>query len=152
MQRAKTRGADLKPNPAQFNRINAEKCIVYLRGIGVEIDDRTAESWMDIQATHRFLASEKNIMRERRIYACRCGEMVGAADVWNRPFTKRNKRPQSDAPSATCEHCESSWSGYRVEFYVCRDGSVLDMRSASERVVPLDSTPLDDTPDAGGAR
>jgi hypothetical protein len=55
------RAADIKGCPNQYvGQINAEKCIAYLRGIGVEVDDDTGDSWLDLQGLHRFFRSESS--------------------------------------------------------------------------------------------
>lgn len=78
MQRSKIRGVDLTPDASQsVGMINAEKCVRYLRAIGVEIEDKTADSWLDTQATFRFLKSERAPWRSVQEWSCRCGEMRG---------------------------------------------------------------------------
>ncbi len=76
MHRRKITGAELKPNPSQhIGMLNAEKCVIYLRGIGVDIDDATADSWLDTQGVHRFLRSQKGSWRRGEAWSCGCGEL-----------------------------------------------------------------------------
>lgn len=135
MQRAKTRGADLKPDPNQYNGINAEKCVKYLRGIGVEIDDATADSWLDTQAVHRFMASEKRSDVSGQLYTCRCGAMQGFAETSRR--RKRKKKDTEDHTPAVCEECGTSWMTITLLYTVARDGSMRDYRRKDERWKPL---------------
>lgn len=141
MQRRKIRGADLKANPTQYaGTINAEKCIVYLRGIGVEIEDATADSWLDIQATHRFLKSEKTTWRRVEYWTCRCGAMQGYADVgrgrWRDPDKSEEKRDRNRKPSL-CETCGTGFCCMSLQFSVDRDGTVRDYRKGVDAVIPL---------------
>ena len=41
----------LPPVPVVAEAVKSGNVPIYLRGIGVEIDDPTADSWLDIQAT-----------------------------------------------------------------------------------------------------
>lgn len=137
MQRSNIRGADLKPNATQYaGTINAEKCVIYLRGIGVEIDDAMADSWLDIQGTHRFLRSEKTSWRSVWEYRCRCGNMTGHLEKGRGRM--RLKRDKGDKrPPAICENCSTGFIGAWRVFEVLRDGTVRDYRDGVDRVVPL---------------
>jgi hypothetical protein len=137
MQRQNIRGCDLKPSARQYaGIINAEKCIIYLRGVGVEIDDATAESWLDIQATHRFLRSEKATWRRVNLCTCRCGAMQGFSESGRgRMRIKREKGVPRKVHR--CEECSTSWVSFSLVFYVLRDGTVVDYRSGAEAVIPL---------------
>jgi hypothetical protein len=140
MQRANIKGADLKPCARQTNGINAEKCVRYLRGIGVEIDDATAESWLDTQAVHRMLAK---MARENTIvnkWMCKCGEMEGfTMTVKGRTLRpKKRKNSESTGPSV-CESCHTSWVCMVRVFSVRNDGLYEDYRAASERWQPIET-------------
>lgn len=136
MQRAKIRGADLKPNASQHvGMLNAEKCVIYLRGIGVEIDDATADAWLDTQAAHRFFKSERAAWRTVQEWTCRCGAMRGHLEKGRgRMRLKRDSKPKKPA---RCEACGTSWVCMTLKFYVRRDGTVMDYRRGVEAVVPL---------------
>lgn len=138
MQRRNIRGRDLKANPRQYaGVINAEKCIIYLRGIGVEIDDATADQWLDTQGAHRFLKSERAKWREVREHFCRCGAMRGFSETGRgRMRIKREKGAPPRKP-AICEECGSEWAGSSLVFYVRRDGTIKDYRSGVDAVIPL---------------
>lgn len=138
MQRRKIRGADLKPSPRQHvGMLNAEKCIIYLRGIGVEIDDSTADTWLDIQGTYRFLRSERTWWRRVDVWSCRCGEMQGYTDRGR--GRKRSKREKDPAPRkpAICESCGTGFGAMSLVFAVRRDGTVEDHRRGADAVIPL---------------
>lgn len=137
MQRQKIRGADLKPCAAQYaGIINAEKCIIYLRGIGVEIDDATADSWLDVQATHRFLKSERATWRRVNLHHCRCGAMEGFSESGRgRMRLKREKNVKRKRH--ICEECGTSFVSSSLVFYVRRDGTVVDYRRGADAVTPL---------------
>lgn len=136
MQRSKVRGADLKPDPVQWSgTINAEKCIRYLRGIGVDIDDDTADMWLDAQGVHRFLQSEKRSVVSGQIFSCRCGAMQGFAETSRK--ARRKKTKDGKAP-VRCEECGSSWVGIVLAYTIARDGSMRDYRPKSERWKPLE--------------
>lgn len=127
MQRARTRGADIKGDPNQYNGINAEKCIKYLRGIGVEIDDATADAWMDVQATHRFLASEKSVQKTVGVVMCQaCG---WSTETVHTRGSRRKKQPTQWA----CPDCGDHLWHWRALYVVCRDGSVKDYRDKEDR-------------------
>lgn len=122
MHRSKIRGADIVGDPAQYNRINAEKCIKYLRGIGVEVDDAAADSWMDTQAAHRFLASEKNSAVTVGQWECHeCGgDQYYVAE-------KRGAKGHR-LISAACSQCGSKFWHYRLLMVELRDGTLKDYR------------------------
>lgn len=138
MQRRNIRGRDLKPNPTQYaGTINAEKCVIYLRGIGVEVDDATADSWLDIQATHRFLRSEKAIWRQINVHHCQCGAMEGFSETGRGRL--RLKRDKSEPPRkpAKCEECGTGFRSMSRVVTVARDGTVKDYRRGADAVIPL---------------
>ena len=137
MQRSNIRGAELKANSAQYaGTINAEKCIIYLRGIGVEIDDSMADSWLDIQGTHRFLKSEKAVWRSVWVWRCRCGGMTGHQEK-GRGRMRRKREKSEQRPAPICEECGTGFVGAWRVFDVLRDGTVRDYRDGVDRVVPL---------------
>ncbi len=139
MQRRKITGAELKPSASQHvGMMNAEKCVRYLRGIGVEIDDATADSWLDAQGVYRFLRSEKASWRRGEAWSCRCGEMEGFREVGRGAMkpAKDEVEPKPVAPRR-CESCKTGFVSMSTLFVVARDGSVSDYRSAANRVIPL---------------
>jgi hypothetical protein len=136
MQCRKIRGADLKPNASQhIGMLNAEKCVIYLRGIGVEIDDTTADSWLSTQGAYRFLKSERAAWRKVHEWSCQCGAMRGFAESGR----GRMRLPKEDRPKKrqVCESCGTGFVCMSLVFYVRRDGSVKDYRSGVDAVVPL---------------
>lgn len=137
MQRRKVFGRDLTPSTSQnVGMLNAEKCVKYLRGIGVEIDDKTADSWLDVQATYRFLKSERSAWRRVQHWSCRCGAMEGFAESGRgRMRLKRDKTVPRKR--AVCESCGTGWAHMTLVFYVRRDGTVQDYRRGVDAVVPL---------------
>jgi hypothetical protein len=138
MQRSKVRGCDIKPDATQWRgTLNAEKCIAYLRGVGVEIDDATADGWLDTQGAHRFLRSERATWRSVYLYRCRCGAMEGFTEKGRgRMRLKRDKNAPSPKPHR-CEECGTSWVSSSLVFYVRRDGTVVDYRRGADAVIPL---------------
>lgn len=137
MQRQKIRGQDLKPCAVQYaGIINAEKCIIYLRGIGVEIDDTTADEWLDTQATHRFLKSERAIWRSVYRWSCNCGAMLGWQE---RGRGRRRLKGEKNQPRITvrCESCGTGFIVASLVFAVRRDGTVEDYRRGADAVIPL---------------
>lgn len=139
MQRRNIRGADLKPSASQYCRgriINAEKCVIYLRGIGVEIDDATADSWLDIQGTHRFLRSERSYWRKVYRWSCRCGAMQGTSEEGRGRHRLKRDKGKKQQP-AKCEECGTGFVAKRLVFAVRRDGTVVDHRTGVDAVVPL---------------
>lgn len=146
MQRQKISGSDLKPSAFQHvGMLNAEKCVVYLRGIGVDVDDATAESWLDTQAVHRLLRSQKASWRRVERWFCRCGEMSGYCETGRgrhkdqRDFEKESKAKakKKERKPQRCESCGSGFVCMTLVFDVARDGSVRDRRSGVDAVVPL---------------
>lgn len=141
-QRRKISGGELTPSASQHvGMLNAEKCVRYLRGIGVEVDDTTAESWLDAQAVHRFLASGRSTWRRVDRWSCRCGGMSGLAESgrgqhkdmrdWRKKSKKEPRKPRR------CESCDSGFVCMELVFYVTRDGAVRDYRRGVEAVTPL---------------
>ena len=127
----------MKADAGQYvGMLNAEKCIKYLRGIGVEIDDATADSWLDIQGMHRFLKSEKAVWRQVTEWRCRCGAMRGFSEEGRgrKRLPRASERP---AKPARCEDCQTGFITGSLKFYVCRDGTVQDYRRGVDAVVPL---------------
>jgi hypothetical protein len=137
MQRSKVRGCDLKPDATQYaGIINAEKCITYLRGIGVEIDDSTADSWLDVQGTHRFLRSEKASWRRVELWYCSCGAMEGYGESGRGRMRVKREKGEVRKP-ARCESCGTGWRSMSTVFVVLRDGTVRDYRRGVDAVTPL---------------
>ena len=128
-------------NPTQYaGVINAEKCIKYLRGIGVELDDATGDSWLDAQAVHRFLRRMKRPVLTFRRHFCRCGEMEGLSVVGEkaRRWVKRRQLEARDEPPAKCESCGTGFCGWCRWYEIARDGTERDYREpAVERTVPF---------------
>lgn len=136
MQRAKIAGSDLTPSTSQHvGMLNAEKCVRYLRGIGVEIDDATADAWLDTQATHRFLKSERAVWRQVQLWRCRCGAMMGYSESGR--GRRRVKREDQPRKRPICEECQTTFVAASLVFVVRRDGSVLDYRQGVDAVIPL---------------
>lgn len=137
-QRSAVRGKDIRPDGLPYSNgiLNAEKCIAYLRGIGVEIDDATADAWLDMQGVARFLKSEKETKCEGQLWHCRCGAMEGTSEV---QFPMRRRKRRSGAPQEMprCEKCGTSWAMMRLVYVVNRDGSTRDYRPMDERWKPL---------------
>lgn len=137
MQRRNIRGQDLTPCAIQYTgTINAEKCIIYLRGIGVDIDDTTADAWLDTQATHRFLKSERSIWRRCYVWNCRCGEMEGFSESGRGRHRLKHDKKEPRIP-AKCESCGTGFVSSWLVFAVRRDGTVLDRRQGVDAVIPL---------------
>lgn len=138
MQRQKISGADLKPSTSQHvGMLNAEKCVKYLRGIGVEIDDATAESWLDIQATHRFLRSEKAWWRRVDHWSCRCGAMQGYSEGGRGRMRLKKEKGAPPRKRSICEECKTGFCAMSLVFVVLRDGTVKDGRRGVDAVIPL---------------
>lgn len=140
MQRRKISGADIKADASGFvsGNLNAEKCIAYLRGIGVEIDDATAESWLDAQGVFRFLKSEETPWRTGWLHSCSCGEMHGFSEKgrgskWARWWKKRKKRGKA----AKCESCGTGFCGQSRLYDVLRGGGYRDFRKQDDRWQPI---------------
>lgn len=138
-QRRAIRGIGLTPDASQHvGMLNAEKCVRYLRGIGVELDDATADAWLDTQAAHRFFKSERAIWRRVERWSCSCGEMWGYGESGRgrKRLPKevldriRGKRPK-------CEACGGGLTVMHLVFYVRRDGTVNDFRRGVDAVIPL---------------
>ena len=139
MQRQKIRGADLAPNASQHvGMLNAEKCVIYLRGVGVEIDDATADAWLDTQAAHRFFQSERKPWRRVEEWSCRCGEMRGLAERGpGRMRMSKAHVAELRREKARCDSCGTGWCSMHMVFYVRRDGTVQDYRRGVDAVIPL---------------
>jgi len=102
----------------------------------VEIDDATADSWLDIQGTHRFLKSERAVWRSVYVWHCRCGAMEGFEERGR--GRKRIKREKGEARQpAKCESCGSGFVGGSLVFSVRRDGTIEDRRRGVDAVIPL---------------
>lgn len=135
MQRAKIRGADIAPNPAQINRINAEKCIAYLRGIGIDISDEDADAWLDTQAVHRLLNGMKRARYQFRWTSCKCG-CLGYFYVVERGKRVKTRRVTKDDDSAFCAVCKRFANvSDRLMYIVCVDGTERDYRDGPDRVI-----------------
>lgn len=137
MQRRAIHARDLKPDASQHvGMLNAEKCIIYLRGIGVEVDDATAAAWLDTQGAYRFLRSEKTLWRRVEGWHCQCGEMEGFAERGpGRQRLKRDKESLRSPPK--CEACGSGFVSMSLIFSVRRDGTVVDYRRGVDATIPI---------------
>lgn len=121
--------ADRKPHGA----FNAEKCIQYLRWVGVEIDDKTAAGWIDAQSAHRFLASMKGCQRRGADIWCKNGHQVYVE-------TRRGQRkPTREAKP--CDVCGAPFTHWAIRFTEARDGSIRDYRPKEDRWKALDWVP-----------
>lgn len=137
MRRRATRGADIAPDSFRYYGINAEKCIAYLRGIGAEIDDATADSWLDAQAAHRFLDKMKRPVHEFRLVTCACGELEGYM-YYRRGRAVVPRQPVEPA-AVTCATCNTMpGNTSRLVYLVAEDGSEEDCRPHDERWQPFD--------------
>ena len=135
MQRRKIRGSDIKPDAAQYYNINAEKCIAYLRGIGVDVPDEMADSWLDTQGVHRFLKSEEASKYLFYEMQCRCGELTGLSVVKSGRKAKTRTVTQDDK-EYFCDECQSYINSTQILVYeVNRNGSTRDWRSAERQVL-----------------
>lgn len=124
----------IKPNPGQRRgMLNAEKCVAYLRGIGVEVDDATADGWLDAQAAYRFLKSERRVVRRVQAWFCSCGAMEGFTDTGPGRWRERDKqkRKEDEVEEQTihiCDKCQTGFCNSSLLFTVARDGTVIDYR------------------------
>lgn len=115
---------------------NAEKCIRYLRWIGVEIDDKTAAEWLDMQKLHRFLASMKRTAAQGWDWWCDNGHQIY---VEHRRGQRRASRFRSW--ERRCEVCGAEFRSGKARWYELRDGSIRDLRPKDERWKALDWQP-----------
>jgi hypothetical protein len=134
---ARVSASQIKANPAQYaGAINVEKCIAYLRGIGVEVDDPTADGWLDTQSVHRFLRRMKRPALRVERWTCKCGEMEGFLLAGEKaPRPRKSAKPQK---RAACEECGGVWSHMALWYVVTRDGTEKDYRPELERFSPFD--------------
>ena len=109
---------------------NVEKCVRYLRSVGVEISAEMEASWMDAQKADRFLRSMKGVAAEGYVVRCRNGHT-------HYMERRRGQRRKGD-PDAKCE-CGALLVGFSARWVRLRDGTVKDYRHPSERWKPLDS-------------
>lgn len=118
--------------------INAEKCIAYLRKIGVEVDDKMGDGWLDTERVDRFLKRMKSPSLIVERWTCKCGEMEGfrlRGSKAPRPKPSVNENPRKPA---TCEECGSRFCVMHTWYKVARDGTETDYRPEMERFSPFD--------------
>lgn len=123
--------------------INVEKCIDYLRGIGVEIDAETEARWNDAQNVHRWLRNEKRSKRSGYDMGCRQGHR------WYGEWSVRSRKQREAA--AMCPECGGRWSWQALRWDEARDGTIRDFRPVSDRWLPLDAPPDTKRGDMPGA-
>jgi len=128
---------NIKPNKCQqVGAINVEKCIAYLRGVGVEIDDRTGDSWLDAQAAHRLIGRierkfTKVVADVVCVSCCACGDEIGN-------FTRRASARSTDARvHYTCGECGSRALSFRLVAQVRADQTIKDFRDRADQWVPV---------------
>lgn len=157
MQRRKIRGADIKAEKYVHGIFNAEKCVAYLRGIGVEIDDATADEWLDTQGVFRFIRSEGTPWRTGWAHHCMCGAKEGFSEngrgsKWAR-WWKRQPRKKSEP----CEKCGGHFMSRHRLYDVTRGGSYKDWRRGerwqpiAEFVAEMSAIPEDEPPEPWSA-
>jgi hypothetical protein len=129
------RAADIPGRKYVGGEFNAEKCIAYLRGIGVEIDDATGDSWLTTQAVHRFLRRMKRPALVFWRWTCECGEMEGFSVRGER--APRPRGANGREPSL-CGACGTGFRGSMRWYEVTRDGTERDFRPKLERFSPFD--------------
>lgn len=132
----RVRAADIAPMRHVYaGIINAEKCIAYLRMIGVELDDATADGWLDSQAVHRFLKRMKGRALTVERWTCACGEMEGFS-LHGEKAPRR--KPKTRQKPNTCEECGGRFTHSQTWYSVARDGTEKDHRPEMERFSPFD--------------
>jgi hypothetical protein len=117
---------------------NAEKCVRYLRLIGVDIPDNVAEQWLDAQAAHRFSRSMKAKAAEGWDWWCTKGHRN-----YIESRRGRIRRDRVSGDRAKCLRCGAPLVGGRARWYRTRDGALLDRRPVAERWRPIDWQPAD---------
>lgn len=136
------RAAEIVGSPVQYaGTINVEKCIKYLRGIGVDVDDATGDSWLTTQSVHRFLRRMKGPVLVFWVHHCSCGEMEGISVDGEKARRWRNKRQREagEESPTRCENCGTGLGASMSRMYeVARDGTERDFRSPEDRVIPFD--------------
>lgn len=108
---------------------NVEKCVRYLRSIGVEVTPEMEQGWLDTQKTDRFLRSMKGVAAEGWDWTCKEGHITYIE-------AKRGRR-RKGAVDVRC-HCGLPLIGGRVRWVRLRDGTVQDWRPRSDRWRALD--------------
>lgn len=111
---------------------NATKCAKYLRGIGVEITDEQAASWIDCEKADRFLRKMKRTARQGWDWWCNNGHHWFCE-------TRRGQRAKRKSQADCCPTCGGYWAHGGRRFDVTIDGAVRDYRASADRWKPLDS-------------
>ena len=116
---------------------NVAKCVEYLRSVGVEVPDATAQSWSDSESVHRFLKSGRRVVVEGRFVVCnRDHRFEYAVD------RRKRKKPKGHS---RCPECGAPWSVFGLRWTEARDGTIRDFRDRDERWKPLADTVAEDT-------
>ena len=111
---------------------NVEKCVAYLRSVGVEISDVQAQEWRDAERTERFCRSMKRTAREGADYWCENG---------HQRYEERRKGQRKRKGEWRCAECGARFNRYRLRWTESSDGTVKDYRPRDERWKPLDWRP-----------
>lgn len=133
MADSKRGGMNLKPCKPH-GMFNAEKCIRYLRWVGVEVSDEMAQQWLDAQSAHRFLTSMKGAARRGADMWCENGHQVYVEH-------RRGQRTKKFHQTPPCAVCGARFAVWSLRFVEARDGSIRDYRPKDERWKALDWQP-----------
>ena len=118
---------------APQGRFNAEKCVKYLRHIGVEVSEEQKQYWLDAQSVHRFIGSTRKPSRTGKRFGCNRGHHW-IATFWHHGDGMR----AHNATICECPECGESASAISLQWVRAKDGSFKDYRPHSERWRPTE--------------
>lgn len=115
---------------------NVDKCVGYLRSVGVEISDETALSWADSERVTRYLRRLRRRATEGADMWCPKGH------AWYGEFDRGRRCKSRDAANdraATCPTCGVRASVWQLRWSEARDGTFKDYRDRDDRWKPRDA-------------
>lgn len=112
-----------------FVWINVEKCVQFLRSVGVEVSPEQERAWMEAQKRHRSMEQTRRTKRRASLYECSNGHHV---------VRVRNRGQRRNSPhGAFCQICGGNWRSMLLLWTEANDGTITDYRLGDERGEPL---------------
>lgn len=121
-----------RQNLPPHGTFNVDKCVHYLRHVGVDVSKEQAQQWDDAERVHRYLRSlGRKMLRKGVSMRCHNGH------DWSGVKMGRGKGMMAhNAALLKCPECGKEPCVLSTEWIEALDGSVRDFRPKSERWRP----------------
>ena len=104
--------------------LNVEKCIDYLRSVGVEVSDELAQSWRDTEQVDRLCEHMKKPGQTAYLWQCAKGHLS---------LHVRKRGAHRKGSGDKCAKCGARLVRGRLWWIITVDGTLKDYRPKDER-------------------